>query len=466
MKRLYLIGIVFLVLISAWIAPAVLAGAPTGAGPDDSIMVTGTWQTLAPNSSLWFYFDYTGDKSKIRIFLDDYGATQVDLSIFTPELAKKWLQDQTTAPIGRATKPGTVTAESIHDLVWQGGFNAAGRSYAVVTNRNSTPISFRLTISGDNVALAPTPTPTPGLVLVNPFATPVPTGTIQGRLLFQEASGSNIYTVNGDGSNLTRVTDGIDPAWSPDGQNIAFVRWTRPAGLYVAKADGSNERAVFGVEQPRGAQWSPDGTRLAFYTQKGGEVDDHKVCFFATFCYTFPADPHYKLSVVNVNTGAFFEPRCSTHCFSPTWSTNNNTLIYADAAIGLLRTDLQGSTESVVYSQNPGVQSPRFSPDGSRVVFQMHAHDHWDILVMNADGSNVIAVTSTDPLSFNTVNNVAPTWSPDGKQVLFLSDRTGKWEFFVANADGSNLKQVLKNITEVKSIRYDYSSERVIDWIK
>jgi hypothetical protein len=466
MKRFQWLLVLIAIVTAASLAPVVLAGAPTGSSPYDPLPVTGAWQTLASNTSAWFHFDYTGDKSKIHVFLDDNDTSNVDLGVFTPTLAKKWLQDQTTAPIGRGAKPNTVTIDSVHDLIWHGGSNEAGRYFAVVTNNNPTPVSIRVTVVGENVALAPTPTPTPGLVLVNPFTTPVPTGTIQGHLLFQEASGGSIYTVNGDGSNLTRVADGIDPAWSPDGQSIAFARWTIPAGLYIAKADGSNERLFFGKEQARSPQWSADGTQLAFYAQKGGSLDDHKVCYFANFCYTFPADPHFKLGVVNINTGAFFEPRCSTHCFSPTWNTDNYTIAFADAAIGILRTDTNSGAESVLYNQNPVVQSPRYSPDGSRIAFQVRAHNHWEISVMNADGSNVSAVTSPDPLGFNIVNNVAPTWSPDGKQILFLSDRTGKWEFFVANVDGSNLKQVLKNVTNIKSIHYNNSSERVIDWSK
>jgi Tol biopolymer transport system component len=93
-------------------------------------------------------------------------------------------------------------------------------------------------------------------------------------------------------------------------------------------------------------------------------------------------------------------------------------------------------------------------------------HDHWEINVMNADGSNVAQVTQANPFSFVPVNNVAPTWSPDSKQVLFLSDRNGKWEFFVANPDGSGLKQVLKTVTDSVPIHYNFMNERVIDWIK
>jgi len=91
-------------------------------------------------------------------------------------------------------------------------------------------------------------------------------------------------------------------------------------------------------------------------------------------------------------------------------------------------------------------------------------HDHWEIVTMNANGSNAVGLTPADPLSFTAVNNVSPTWSPDSKQILFLSDRNGKWEFFAVNADGSGLRQVLKSVSDTIPIRFNFANERVIDW--
>jgi Tol biopolymer transport system component len=69
------------------------------------------------------------------------------------------------------------------------------------------------------------------------------------RLLFQEGYGPYwIYTVNIDGSNLTRVTQGTDPAWSQDRLRISFTRFGRTSHLagqiWVANPDGSGARPV------------------------------------------------------------------------------------------------------------------------------------------------------------------------------------------------------------------------------
>ncbi len=453
---------------AAALAPAVLADAPTGAGPNDPMMVTGNWQTVAANTRLWFYFDYTGDKSRIWVYLDTNGVTNIDLGVFTPAQAQQWINDPSTAPIGRGTPPGSNTSDAVHDLVWLGAFNAPGRYFVTVANNNPGPVSVRLLVRGDNVALGPTPTPTPGRVFVNPYAKKIPVGDLQGRVLFQDASGGVIYTVNGDGTNLTRVTYGLDPTLSPDGKRIAFSRWNQPAGLFVANADGTNERQLLNLEQLVSPQWSPDGTRIAYTAQKGGTVESGKVCFGPYGCFTFPPDPHWKIGVVDASTGVVSEPQCSNHCFSPTWSGDGHTLAYADGTFGILLTDTapNGGPARNLFTQNPGVQSTSYSPDGSKIVFMAKQADHWEINTINADGSNLSAVTVQDPLSFTQVNSVAPTWSPDGKQILFLSDRNGKVEFCLMNADGTGQVQVLKNISDQIRLGYEFESERMMSWTK
>ena len=79
-----------------------------------------------------------------------------------------------------------------------------------------------------------------------------------------------VYVMNADGSGVTRLTndpaDADIPQWSPDGSRIAFFAWDGSnSGIYVMNADGSGLRNLTNkaaYEVP--PHWSPDGRQIAF----------------------------------------------------------------------------------------------------------------------------------------------------------------------------------------------------------
>jgi Tol biopolymer transport system component len=91
--------------------------------------------------------------------------------------------------------------------------------------------------------------------------------------------------MNADGTEVTRLTNepgwDDDPAWSPDGSQIAFASDRGPIGMltlpdiYVMKSDGldrtnlTNNAAVVDV----GPVWSPDGSQVAFVSTRDGLGD-------------------------------------------------------------------------------------------------------------------------------------------------------------------------------------------------
>lgn len=461
----------FCALACLFAVPAVFAQAPTGSDPLDAMTFTSEPRMIGGSSMLWFYFDYPGDRSKVEVGLNSNLAQYLRLAIYTPEQAQTWMRDPGVTPIGTATKPSEGSATAQYDLYWSGSFNLAGRYFIVVTNQDATPVVFRLFARGDKITLYPTPTPTLGIAA--PPSTPIPQGTLQGKIVFQTSSGGNIYTVNGDGTNLKRITDGaLDPAWSPNGDALAYTRWEKRPGVYIAKADGSSETALVGVNQALSPQWSPDGSRIVYTRQTGGTLEDRTICVGRT-CFEQPATPRWKLGMIEFKINPdgnlyneFSDPPCTNFCFAPTWSRDGRYIAYADGQHGIMRTDPLTNTLWVMFNQNPKVQSAAWSPDGAQIAFQVNQHDHWEIYVMNADATGVKPLTRPDPLSFRPANNVSPVWSPDSKQILFVSDRNGKWEFFVIHADGTGLRQVLKNITDLTGLYYNFSNERMASWSK
>ena len=124
---------------------------------------------------------------------------------------------------------------------------------------------------------------------------------------------------------------------------------------------------------------------------------------------------------------------------------------------------------------DPGDRSPVFSPDGNKIAVSYRQGDHWEVHVMNADGSGRVRLTETSTAALaaqetagkkpQAWNNVAPAWSPDGKQIAFLTDRSGQWEMWVMNADGSNQHPLATaGALGGTKLQYDFVDERVASW--
>jgi len=338
------------------------------------------------------------------------------------------------------------------------------------------------------VSASPPPPPTP---MADELPTrPTETPGLTGKLVFQVCNGCDIYVINADGSGLRRLTDGLDPAWSPDGNKVAFARWRDPRGIYVIDEDGRNETLLFGWSEAKAPAWSPDGSHIVFTRhQAGGREEDVEKSFWG-FHWTIPAHPWWKLGAVRLEDLYFHELLCYDHSFSPTWSPDGKVIAY-DSDFGIHLTNEEGtiggqSYDRSLYALSTDTRdiSPAWSPDGTRIAFMFNQHDHWEIYVMNADGSNRVRLTKEEPFAGRPPNNVSPAWSPDSRHIAFFSDRNGKWELYVMNADGSNQRPMLvlsgacpeprRRVEGFETasplnglpIEYGFVAERMVSWTK
>jgi TolB protein len=95
------------------------------------------------------------------------------------------------------------------------------------------------------------------------------------------------------------------------------------------------------------------------------------------------------------------------------------------------RINLDGTGKTQLTFDASDERLPAWSPDGSKLVYQIQQGDTWQIMMMNWDGSNPVQLT-------NEGSNQYPTWSPDGIHILFDSDRNGNRDIFQMEADGSD----------------------------
>jgi len=241
---------------------------------------------------------------------------------------------------------------------------------------------------------------------------------------------SEIWMMNGNGSNPTRVTcndrDDLAPAWSPNGQQIAFYSQQMIAGLptqflyLIDVRDGCAPGTL--LTEGRFPRWSPDGKKIVFDRGRLGVRD----LFVRNL-----ADG----TEVNLTNDA------TARNLRGDWSPDGRRIVFARGAgenaedIYVMNAD--GSDMTQLTFNPAGDNAPKWSPDGRHIVFQSDRDGDDEIYIMEADGSNQRRLT------FHAGRDATPEWSPDGRKIVFHSDTPGSiLQLFVMDADGSGVTQV------------------------
>jgi Tol biopolymer transport system component len=262
-----------------------------------------------------------------------------------------------------------------------------------------------------------------------------------------------IYLMNSDGSNQTRLTytpeSEAQPTISPDGTRIAFQRGLEANTndeIYVMNSDGSNQtRLTFSPGEDQDPTFSPDGTKIAFVSARTGDNE----------IYVMNSDGSNQTELT-------FSPGEDQ---DPTYSPDGTKIIFAGET--LVSHPFGVIYEYAIYVMNSdgsdlhrlndiyGALRPDFSPDGTKIAFEhftihlgkegvpgpLPQEEHGEIYVMNSDGSNPTRLTN------NTVVDSDPTFSPDGTKIAFFSDRDGPRvpEIYAMNTDGSSQTNLTNN---------------------
>lgn len=239
---------------------------------------------------------------------------------------------------------------------------------------------------------------------------------------------TQLWIVNADGTNATKVPiDCSKPcglldeaAWSPDGQELVFIREEYPEGqlpinrIQAVDLATTTVRTLYTPPTLQGAnhpRWAPEGTSIVFELTRfaSAQANAPDGSIVATLDLTDPAAEPVMLT------------DWPTFAAYPDWSWGTDTIVFSTYDLGRrdfgLLDDM--SQASDLYTVHP---------DGSGLTQLTH----------NPSGTTLIRNnTASGPLSSQ------PTWSPDGTSIIFVQvdgNTWPGWSMATAQADGTNLK--------------------------
>ena len=243
---------------------------------------------------------------------------------------------------------------------------------------------------------------------------PPPVGPARAGLVAYSTQ-DGIYAVQPDGSGRRLLASGpqVGPVWSPDGTRLAY--WSemdsvRQFSLHVLDLDASTSIPMAGgrqfyvsdpfyVSEP--AVWSPDGKRLAFTTTSGElrlvDSDGSNLQRIG--------DPAMRFGL-------------------PTWSPDGTWIaVRVDVEPGLYRGYVihpDGTEQTAItapYHVGESHMGFGWSPDGRSVVYHVSLPTDYDIAVSRLDSSGA---WRQETLLDGAHNDVLPAWSNDGTRIAFI----------------------------------------------
>jgi dipeptidyl aminopeptidase/acylaminoacyl peptidase len=260
-----------------------------------------------------------------------------------------------------------------------------------------------------------------------------------GEVAYKCADSLCLMRPNGTGKRtLAGASIAWDPAWSPDGRQLAFRGYYPPYhegdyAIYVGKANGCHATKLTKAMNGGTPSWSPSGRQIAFAV--GG------------------------ISVINANGTGYRSLTKDTRQRlddSPAWSAGDRIAFVrtgTGTSLGEIYTiNPDGSGVAALTHGGPGFFQPSWSHTGRQIAFvvltghSMETGSPMAIEVANADGSGVHPVTPRTWASYS------PTWTPDGK-IAFLR-QTGAstpsaaapTSVYIVNRDGSGLRLLYRNL--------------------
>ena len=226
-----------------------------------------------------------------------------------------------------------------------------------------------------------------------------------------------VNTANSDGSGQVALTafppNAAEPAWSPDGAQIAFVAFNASSDIYVMNTNGSGQTFLTNTmaANERNPSWSTLG-KIAY--ERDGQI------------WVMNSNGSNQMQFPGI-----LQPSPA----SPAWSPNGSKLAFTSGGeIWVINAD--GTNEQRVTMNATTDADPAWSPAGLKIVFTKGATG---IGIVNADGTNEMNLTSG-------TDDRKPAWSNDNTKIAFVRRGTAANGIYIMDINGANQVRIIADV--------------------